>query len=170
MSTYNKKIYIKLVDYIKTNQDDFYRLAFSYVKNKEAALDIVQESLYKSLKSVETLKNSAYMKTWLYRIIVNTSLSYIRKNQKIILMDEIREVIEPEKSEVADRIDLYSAIDKLDDKYRTVIILRYLEDIKIGEIAKITDSNINTVKSRIKSAIQKLRTILEGEGYSGSKI
>lgn len=170
MSTYNKKNYIKLVDYIKTNQDDFYRLAYSYVKNKEAALDIVQESLYKALSSVDALKNSSYMKTWLYRIIVNTSLSYIRKNQKIILMDEIREVSEPEKCEVADRIDLYSAIDMLDDKYRTVIILRYLEDVKIGDIAKITDCNINTVKSRIKSAIQKLKMILEGEGYSGSKI
>lgn len=164
MSTYNRKNYIKLVDYIKTNQDDFYRLAYSYVKNKEEALDIVQESLYKALSSIDTLKNISYMKTWLYRIIVNTSLSYIRKNQKIILMDEIREVSEPEKSEVADRIDLYSAIDMLDDKHRTVIILRYLEDIKIGEIARVTDCNINTVKSRIKSATQKLRMILEGEG------
>lgn len=164
MSTYNKKNYIKLVDYIKTNQEYFYRLAYSYVKNKDAALDIVQESLYKALSSVDTLKNISYMKTWLYRIIVNTSISYIRKSQKIILMDQIREVNKPEKSEVADRIDLYNAIDMLDDKHRTVIILRYLEDIKIGEIARVTDCNINTVKSRIKSAIQKLRMILEGEG------
>lgn len=164
MSTYKNKNYIKLVDYIKTNQEDFYRLAYSYVKNKEAALDIVQESLYKALSSVDTLKNIAYMKTWLYRIIVNTSLSYIRKNQKVVLMDEICEVSEPKKSEVEDRIDLYSAIDKLDDKHRTVIILRYLEDIKIAEIARVTDCNINTVKSRIKSAIQKLKMILEGEG------
>ncbi|WP_066494826.1 sigma-70 family RNA polymerase sigma factor [Abyssisolibacter fermentans] len=169
MSTY-KKNYLILVDYIKMNQDNFYRLAYSYVKNKEAALDIVQESIYKALKSVETIRNSSYIKTWMYRVIVNTSISYIRKNKKEILKDEICDITEPETVSLADKIDLYNAIDLLDEIHKTVIILRYFEDMKIEDIAKVTDCNINTVKTRIYSAVSKLRIILKEREYYGSEI
>jgi RNA polymerase sigma-70 factor (ECF subfamily) len=161
MSTYNKN-YLLLVDYIKNNQNKFYRLAYSYAKNKETALDIVQDSIYKALSSLDTLKDISYIKTWMYRIIVNSSLGYIRKNKRIILSENINEKVQYNNLGIEDNIDLFNAIDLLEDEQKTLITLRYFEDMKFDDISKIVDSNINTVKARTYSAISKLRNILEG--------
>ena len=59
-----------------------YRLAYSYVHNENDALDIVQESAYKAVKNSHTLKNLQYAGTWIYRIVINESISFLRK-QKI---------------------------------------------------------------------------------------
>lgn len=158
----NKKN-IRLVDYITKNQEALYRLAYSYVKNQHEALDVVQESIYKALSSIDTLKNSDYMKTWMYRIVINTSISHIRKNKPTFASTEIIENCQEEAKDIAQNMDLYYAIDKLSEKHKTVVVLRYFEDMKLEEIAKVTDCNINTVKTRLYSAIEKLKAIIEGE-------
>ena len=68
-----------LIDYVKNNQEKLYRIAFSYSKNEEAALDIVQESIVKALKNISSLKEEKYVKTWFFRILINESLQYIKK-------------------------------------------------------------------------------------------
>lgn len=70
----------KLIEnYTIENKEKLYRIAFSYTKNKEDALDIVQESVLKALKSANTLKNPQYIKTWYYKILTRTAIDYIRK-------------------------------------------------------------------------------------------
>ncbi|MET0958889.1 MAG: sigma factor, partial [Psychrobacillus psychrotolerans] len=59
-------------NYIVENQNAHYRLAYSYVKNKESALDIIQESIMKALNSIDSLEQIQYLKTWFYRILINT--------------------------------------------------------------------------------------------------
>ena len=76
-----------LVDYIKNNQEKLYRVAFSYSKNEEEALDIVQEAITKALKNIGKLKEEKYVKTWFYRILINESLQYIKRNRKQIRME-----------------------------------------------------------------------------------
>lgn len=71
-----------LIEYIKDNQEKLYRIAFSYSKNEEAALDIVQEAITKALKNINKLSEESYIKTWFYRILINESLQYIRKNKR----------------------------------------------------------------------------------------
>lgn len=85
-----------LINYIKENEDKFYRIAFSYSENEEAALDIVQESIVKSLNHINKLKNEEYVKTWFYRILINECLQYIKKNKRIITYEsqEIENKIE----------------------------------------------------------------------------
>lgn len=72
-----------LINYIKENEDKFYRIAFSYSENEEAALDIVQESIVKSLNHINKLKNEEYVKTWFYRILINECLQYIKKIKEL---------------------------------------------------------------------------------------
>ncbi|MTI65840.1 MAG: sigma-70 family RNA polymerase sigma factor [Firmicutes bacterium] len=160
----NDKKYNKLVSYIQNNQNTLYRLAYSYVKNKQIALDIVQESIYKALKNVDKLKQSKYMKTWLYRIIVNTSISYIRKNRDILITDDMIEIHGDNDEDIAQKMDLYDAIDKLDEKHKTVVILRYFKDMKFDDISKLIQCNINTVKTRLYSATDKLKVIMGSDG------
>ena len=68
-----------LAAYLVANQEKFYRLAFSYVRSQEAALDIVQNAVVKGLEHAESIREMAYIKTWFYRILVNESLSYMKK-------------------------------------------------------------------------------------------
>ena len=156
----------KLVEkFIIENRESHYRLAYSYVRNKETALDIVQDSILKALKSIDRLEEITYLKTWFYRIIINTSIDFIRKNRRMTVMDDdILSIHLPQLEDEMTDMDLQDAIDRLSPQFKTLIILRFFEDLKIEEIATITDQNINTVKTRLYSALKKLR-IEVGEDF-----
>lgn len=148
----------QIVEYVLKNKEKYYRLSYSYVKNTDDALDIVQESVYKAISSVNSLKNPDYLKMWLYRIVVNTSIDFIRKNKKITVMDEESLFIfDKGKNDKYEDIDLKLALSELPAKYKTIVILRYFEDLKIEEIAEILNENINTVKTRLYKALEILR-------------
>lgn len=152
------------VTFINDHQGDFYRLAFSYVKNKEDALDIVQESIKKALISIETIQNPSSIKSWFYKIVVHTALDFLRKQKKITLADDQTiEYLRPGKEDVYRDIDLYNALDELPFHYKTVITLRYFEDLKLEEIAEILDENINTVKTRIYRGLKLLHITITEE-------
>ncbi len=152
-----------LVDYIENNQEKLYRVAFSYLKNEESALDVVQESIEKALKNIYQLKEKEYIKTWFYRILINECLQYIKKNKRIITceLQEIENKIEWNDNITTEGIDIYNHIQKLNEKVRTVIILRFFEDMKIEEIATITKTNVNTVKSRLYKGLKELKNLIE---------
>ena len=152
-----------LIDYVKNNQEKLYRIAFSYSKNEEAALDIVQESIVKALKNISSLKEEKYVKTWFFRILINESLQYIKKNKKIITyeLEEIEDKIEWNDNITSEEIDVYKYIQSLNEKLKTVIMLRYFEDMKIEEIAKVTKTNENTVKSRLYKGLKELKRLIE---------
>lgn len=152
----------QIADYIVKYKENHYRLAYSYVKNAEDALDIVQESIYKALSSVDTLKNSAYIKTWFCRIIINTSLDFLRKRKNEVLVDD--QILNNYNLEVTDTyqdIDLKKAMEELPENYRTLIILRYFEDMKLEDIAETLNENLSTVKTRLYKALEKLQLKLE---------
>ena len=151
-----------LVDYIKNNQEKLYRVAFSYSKNEEEALDIVKEAITKALKNIGKLKEEKYVKTWFYRILINESLQYIKRNKKLITCElkEIESKLEWNDNITVEGIDIYQKIQSLNEKLQTVIILRFFEDMKIEEIAKITNVNISTVKSRLYKGLKELKKII----------
>lgn len=153
----------KLIEFIEENQDKLYRIAFSYVKNEDLALDIVQESIEKALRNIKTLKHEEYVKTWFYRILINESLGYIRRNKNMTLcqVEDLKDNIEWNDNITIEGIDLYNNIGKLKEKLRTVIILRFLEDLKIEEIARITKTSPNTVKSRLYKGLEELKKLIK---------
>ncbi|MCG7336708.1 RNA polymerase sigma factor [Sporosarcina sp. ACRSM] len=153
-------------NFIVENQEAYYRLAYSYVRNKENALDIVQDAILKALHSIDRLKELSYLKTWFYRIVVNTSIDYIRKHQRVSIMDgDILALHLPKSEDEMTDFDLLEAIDQLPPKYKTIIILRFFEELKIDEIAEITGDNANTIKTRLYTALKKLRLEI-GEEFS----
>lgn len=148
----------QLEDYIITNEKLFYRLAYSYVKNSDDALDVVQESIFKAFSSIDSLKNFSYMKTWFYRIIVNVSLDFLRKRKREVITDE--EFLLSNDTGTVDHyidIDLKRALENLPVKYRSIVVLRFFEDLKLEEIAEILNENVNTVKTRLYKALHMLR-------------
>ncbi|MEK4023169.1 sigma-70 family RNA polymerase sigma factor [Sporosarcina sp. FSL W7-1283] len=161
-----KKEKFELVEnFIVENREAHYRLAYSYVRNKENALDIVQESIFKALNSIDRLEEITYLKTWFYRILVNTSIDFIRKHQRMTVMDDdILSTHLPQTEDEMIDMDLRDAIDQLAPYDKTLIILRFFEDLKIDEIATVMNDNINTIKSRLYRILNKLR-IKVGEDF-----
>ena len=151
----------KVEKYIIDNKDSFYRIAYSYTKNEEDALDVVQEAMYKALYSVENIKEVNYIKTWFYKILVRTSIDFIRKNRKYNNMTDIDHIDETGEYDKYTDLDLRRALEELPIEYKSIIILRFFEDLKIEEVAIILDENVNTVKTRLYTALKKLKLKIE---------
>ena len=140
-------IEIQFVDYVIKNKENHYRLAFSYVKNVDDALEVVQESIYKAISTIDTLKNPGYLKTWFYKVLVNTSLDLLRKRKKLIVVDDdFLFNFDSGTFDNCEDIDLQKALENLPVQYRSVVVLRFFEDLKIEEMAAILDENVSTIK------------------------
>ena len=124
-----------------------YRLAYSYVHNEADALDIVQESACKAITQCKNLKDTEKLFPWLCRIVVNTSLDLLRSRTKEQPAEELPET---------------ATLNHLEPKNRTIIILRYFEDMKLEDIALAVAENVNTVKARLYRSLKKLRIHLDG--------
>lgn len=151
-----------LEKYLIENKERLYRIAYSYVKNKDHALDIVQDSIYKALKSFEHNQDIEYIKTWFYRILVHTAIDFLRKHKKIDYVEDFVLDLESTEDNYGD-LDLQTALDCLPIQYKTIIILKYFEDLTFEEIADTLELNVNTVKTRLYAGLKKLRIELESE-------
>ncbi|PYE49046.1 sigma-70 family RNA polymerase sigma factor [Paenibacillus barcinonensis] len=159
-----RKLEKLLIQCITENRKRAYRLAYSYVRNKEDALDIVQDAIHKAFMSIERLNNTGSLKSWFLRIIVTTSLDFIRKQKRVQLMDEEKlEVVLPSSQDHYADLDLARSLNELPDKYRILIILRFFEDMKIEEIAEVLNENLSTVKTRLYQGLQRLRVNMSEE-------
>ena len=152
-------VYQQLTDYLVAHQEDFYRLAFSYVKNRDAALDVVQESIVKALAKSDGLRQPEHLKPWFYRILVNESMNYYRRTRRLVPLEDAPPEATREGRDPAERLDLYDAIERLTPGEQTIIRLRFFEDMKLEEIARATGINLNTVKSRLYKSLRRLREL-----------
>ncbi|WP_330634669.1 RNA polymerase sigma factor [Anaerovorax sp. IOR16] len=101
-------------------------------------------------------------------MLVNASLDEIRKNKRILSTDpfEMPENIVQESITRDEIMDLYQALEGLNPDMKAIVILRYFEDMKLQEIASILDLNISTVKTRLYSALEKLKLQLKSEVFN----
>lgn len=157
----------KLYTLIRDNQVKYFKIAMSYMKNKEDALDVLHNAIVKAIKNCRQLKKIQYMDTWFCRILINECLAFKKKKEKEVAVEYIESFEKNENFE--DRYEniivLSEAIDKLEANLKNIIILRYFNNMKIAEIAEITNTNLNTVKSRLYKALDILKKEMEVELY-----
>jgi RNA polymerase sigma-70 factor (ECF subfamily) len=147
--------------FILANRDSLYRLAYSYVGNKEDAMDILGDTICKALSSARSLKNPAVVKAWIFRIAVNSALDFLRKRRRDLYLESDAVASE---SDMYQDIDLQTALARLSTRNRTIIALRFYEDMKIEEIAEVLGENINTIKTALYSSLRRLRVELDDHG------
>lgn len=139
--------------------ESLYRLAFSYVQTEADAMDVVQESACKALEAYKKIQSKDYIKTWLYRIVINTSIDTLRKRKKEsvgienYMLDETIAISE----DAYTNLELMDLFNLLNEKDRTVVILRFFEDMKLDDISTITSESVNTVKTRLYRALKLLK-------------
>ena len=147
-------------------EQDIYRTAFVYVKNQSDALDVVQETAYRSFKSIKNLKEPKYFKTWLIRIAISCAIDLLRKQKNVVQMKP--EYVEFISGDVNEDIDLemtvQDLIERLNEDEKSVIILRFYEGLTIKEISDELDIPLGTAKTILYRALDKLRKNLKGDG------
>lgn len=128
----------ELITFITENQEKLYRFAVSQMKDRDAALDTLQNAIVKALENYTAIRKPEYMKTWFYRILLNECHGYMRKNSREIAFEpeQVYRMQEGEMQPGQTDFELYRQIQGLPDKLRTVIILRFYEDFSLEEIAR----------------------------------
>lgn len=156
-------------NFISEHLDHIYRFAYGYMQSREDAEDAINDSVVKALKSLNNLRTPQYLSTWFYRILINTCNTTLKRSAKVIPIDPHSADAEKRFESASmngydwpeDVLELQCSFDDLiaplSPEHRAVIILRYLEDKPLSEVAEILDINLNTVKTRLYRALDQLR-------------
>ncbi|PFG04547.1 sigma-70 family RNA polymerase sigma factor [Bacillus sp. es.034] len=163
----NKKC---LQELLILHSDQLYRTAFLYVRNREDALDVVQEASYKAFKSIGNLKNEKYFLTWLTRILIHCSYEVLNKKKKEIPLDIVKERTVDRAEQEIESLDLIDAVNQLNEKHKDAIILFYFQDLPITEVAKIMNIPENSVKTYLSRGKERLKKLLGGMNHNGEKL
>ena len=152
----------QLTAYLVENQARFYRLAYSYLHNREDALDAVQAAVCKALEKQDSLRDADAVRTWFYRILVNVCTDQLRGRKREAPLAP--EDLDPGSYEDPLPDDsLARRVEALPPELRTVIELRFYEELPLKEISAVLGCPLSTVKTRLYTGLKKLRVSLEGE-------
>lgn len=156
-----KMLYEQLVAYILENQNRFYRLAYSYTKNQEDALDAVQNAVCKALEAFESIRNPRAIKTWFYRILIHESLHILQKRKKEAASAGLEDANMVYHEKAYDQEPVEAELDRLEPEVQQIIRLRFFEEMSLKEISGITGYNVNTVKTKLYRGLKQLRQGME---------
>ena len=154
------KAFSELIDPCK---EKLYTIAFAYLKDEQNSLDAVSETIYKAYMNISELKIKRYFNTWVIKILINSCNDIMKNNNKIIYIDEYNRIDRDKNDDlgtefkIANNIDLYNAIDKLNEKFKSIVILKYLEDMTITQISEVLDLPEGTVKVYLRRALGILK-------------
>ena len=129
--------------------DMLYRLALSYMKQKEDAEDIVQEVFTKYFCGFHLPVSGEQEKAWFIRVTINQCHDALRK-RSYRLHDSVEDVAEVAGGTVDEPDELFDVLQKLPDKYKDVIILYYLEGYSVEETARMLGLSVSATKMRLK--------------------
>lgn len=153
--------------------NELVRLAFSYVKDTETAKDMVQNTFIKCYKDLDLFRFDAQIKTWLYRITINECKDYLKSwNYKMVqvksfINETAKSILPSTERTVIDKYnneEIKDTIFSLPKVYREVVYLYFYESLKTEEIAEVLDIPVNTVKTRLRRAKQRLEPMIKEAG------
>ena len=136
-----------------------YRTALMYLGGEHAALDAVDEAIYRGFRGYKKLREEAFFETWLTRILINLCKDELKRQNREITMDSVPEV----SQEYLDTLPLKEAVAALPEELRAVIILRYFTGLTLEETSAALDIPRGTVSTRQKRALELLRLDLTEE-------
>lgn len=149
--------------------DDYFdyamRTATVVTKHAERAKDAVQETFLRVYRNIWQYDKRKPFRPWFYTILLRECYRVMERENKVIPFGEQLDRIPAEPNLPDSSVDVYEALQSLDDLYRIPLILKYLHDYSEKEIAQMLDVNVNTLKSRLLKGREKLKKGLGGERY-----
>lgn len=150
---------------ISNYQGIIHKVNLIYFKSDTDKQDNFQEIIYQLWRSYSSLKNKENPASWIYSVAINTSISKIRKDSKLIFTDSITDMIDAGQSEKngenTDYQDLLEVLQKMNEIDRSIMLL-YMEDYNYDEIAEIigiSSSNVGVKIHRLKNQLKQLLKI-----------
>ena len=135
-----------------------YHIAKSLLYNDADCADAIQEAIVKAFVKLHTLKDDSYAKTWLIRIVMNECYAIMRKEKKIISLQDYQ--MNEQETESKDYSDLYEAIFRLPEQIKLCVTLYYMEGYSVKEVAALLDTTESAVKNRLAKARGQLKEAL----------
>lgn len=142
-----------------------------YVNRSDEAEDILIEALFKAMTKIDSFKDNGSFEGWIRRIVVNEALMFLRKNYALKQAAELENVNplyfsrEAKAGEALAAQDILKLLEQLPTGYRTVFNLYVIEGYKHREIAELLGVSINTSKSQLILAKQRMRQLLQAINY-----
>ena len=157
----------------KSMERDLYLTCYGMLGHREDAADALQETMLRAWKGFHGFRGQAQWKTWFHRIAVNVCIDMLRKRKPETSLEVMQEDGFDPRDEHANvsadvekaerRAKLREAIQRLDEKDRTLIVLRDVRGMAYDELARVLRLPQGTVKSRLNRAREKLKRILSEE-------
>ncbi len=166
-----------MVSILRTLENDLYKTALYMLGNEHDARDATQDTLLRICRNIHKYETKASFRTWAQTIVTNLCIDHLRRRKEETSLDGSELVVRaPEQQQVERQVlrqqmerDVSAAIAKLDEPYRSVIVLRYVNQLSYEEICETLGLPIGTVKShlfRAKTRLQRLlRDYEKGGGY-----
>lgn len=145
--------------------DDILRLAYSYLKRREDAEDIVQETLIRLMQSGAVFEDEKKEKSWLLQVAANLCKDELKSSRRknTVAIPEGYDIADEEQSAGSEDSAVLRAVLELPYKYRSVIHLYYFEEYSTREIAEILEKKEATIRSLLKRGREKLEKFMKGE-------
>ena len=157
---------------VRQFEADVFRLALSIVGDTAEANEITQETFIAMLRSLSSYEERKSFKAWLYTIALNQSRSHLRKRKTLeklrdalsaIFRIETQRILSPEDTLIQSEQEkiLWDHLNTMDERFRTVVVLRYFHELSIAEISEILSVNEGTIHSRLHTARERLKQALD---------
>ena len=155
-----------LEDLVAVMERPLFYYAASLLGNPDVALDVLQDAWIRIFRGIGKLRDPAALRPWLYSIVHGIAVDHIRKNHsreeaERLQCEDFNEAEEPSFAEV-DAAALHHALGEINLKHREVLVLHFLEDLSMAEIATVIGCSEGTVKSRLHYAKRQMKQILKG--------
>jgi RNA polymerase sigma-70 factor (ECF subfamily) len=155
------------------------RTAYLLLQDDEAAKDVVQEALILAWKNMGKLREPAFLRAWLLKIVVNQATSVKRQliRKAALLREQLTQqyvnatihTADMQRGYLEESLDLVQAIEQLPLKQRVVVVLFYYHRMTMPEISLVLGVAENTLRKRLQSALDKMRRVLQEDGASSQE-
>lgn len=156
-------------DAFRSMYDEYFdyamRTATIVTRHSERAKDAVQETFLRVYRNIWQYDRRRPFKPWFTSILLRECYRVMERENKVVPFGEQLDQIAVKPKLPDQSIDVYGALQEMDDRYRIPLILKYLHDYSEKEIADLLDLNVNTLKSRLLKAREKLKKGLGGQQY-----
>ncbi|MGG4442013.1 sigma-70 family RNA polymerase sigma factor [Brevibacillus fortis] len=153
---------------VSLHKEQLYKIAYAFLRNETDALEAIQETTCRSYLKLARLKQPAYFRTWLTRILIHICLDEQKRRKRLVLDPMVEDAVERVSTHMdeqnIERIQIEEALARLSPHYRRIIILKYFEDRTIRDIAQVLGQPEGTIKTWLHKALGALRKDL-GKGW-----
>jgi RNA polymerase sigma-70 factor (ECF subfamily) len=151
---------------VRGHQRGVWQMVRRYIKSDADAADVTQQVFVRAFKGLAAFRGAASVRSWLFRIAINCSLSWIRDHKREQPSEVAEDALTEEPAGIAnlsggqDSKRLRDAIAQLPPKQKLVLELRVFDDLPFKDVAELADCSENTAKVNFHYAVKRLREIL----------